>query len=436
MTIPLRRAPRLLAAVLALPLLLPLATAPADAAPPASPPGAARAADPARTVTVMTRNLYLGAELNDILAALASGNQGQVVVAATGTWQTVQDSHPAERMAAVADEIVAARPAAVGLQEVSTWSTVPLNPATLQPTGAPSVRYDFLQLLLDALAARGETYRAVDGATATNFSSAFIPVLVGGAPSQAVKLVDRDVILVRNGVKATNARHGSFDNVLQPPAFPLKVDRGWGSADLRSKLASFRFVNAHTEAFGPEAIRVAEVMELFAAQDAIAAQSGALPTVYVGDYNSKAGSTPGTSEGGYNTLRARLSDFGGVDPTCCQEGTLTDPTSRLDQRIDLVLGTAGVRGTSSYRTGTTPVDLPGSSSPVGFAPRGSCRFTSRSTASAPTPARSSTPTAPTRRPGASAACASRTARTSSTWGLVPSPPPSLRRPARRPSRSR
>src|SRR5690349_19291324 len=146
MTIPRRRPRRLLAALLALPLLLPLATAPADA----SPPGAAHAADPARTVTVMTRNLYLGAELNAILAALASGNQQAVVLAATQTWQTVQDSHPAERMAAVADEIVAAKPAAVGLQEVSTWSTVPLNPATLQATGAPSVRYDFLQLLLDA----------------------------------------------------------------------------------------------------------------------------------------------------------------------------------------------------------------------------------------------------------------------------------------------
>ena len=360
MTIPRRRARRLLAAVLALPLLLPLATAPADASPPASPPGAEHAADPARTVTVMTRNLYLGAELDDILAALASGDLNRVVGAATRTWQDVQDSHPAERMAAVAAEIAAAKPAAVGLQEVSSWSTVPLNPATLQPTGAPSVRYDFLQLLIDALAARGVTYRAVDGATSTNFASDFIPVLVGGLPSQAVRLVDRDVILVRDGVKTTNARHGSFTTVLKPPAAPLKVDRGWGSVDLRSKLAIFRLVNAHTEAFGPEELRVGEVLELFAAQDVIAAQSGALPTVYVGDYNSKAGSTPATSEGGYNTLRTRLSDFGGVAPTCCQDGTLTDPTSRLDQRIDLVLGTAGVRGTSSYRTGTTPVDLPGS----------------------------------------------------------------------------
>ncbi|GAA1914422.1 endonuclease/exonuclease/phosphatase family protein [Nocardioides marmoribigeumensis] len=347
----LRRAPRVLAGLLALPLLLPLATAPADAA---SPPVPAVAADPGRTATVMTRNLYLGAELTDIIDALSSGSQSAVVIAATSTWQTVQDSHPAERMAAVADEIVAADPAAVGLQEVSTWTTLPLDPRTLQPAGAPTVRYDFLQLLLDALAARGVSYHAVDGATSTNFTSAFIPVLVGGAPSQAVKLVDRDVILVRDGITATNAHHGNFQTVLQPPAAPLKVDRGWGSADLSTRQATFRLVNAHTEAWGPEQIRVGEVLELFAAQDQIAAQTGALPTVYVGDYNSAA-----PSGGGYQALRTRLSDLGGTRPTCCQEGTLTDPVPAFDTRIDLVLGTAGVRGISSTRTGTQPVDLPG-----------------------------------------------------------------------------
>ena len=363
MTIPhrSRRTPRLVAALLALPLLVPLATAATTATAEAAPGhsrGASHSSDRARTATVMTRNLYLGADLDPIITALGSGDPAQVVGAATATWGTVQASHPAERMAAVADEIVAAKPAAVGLQEVSTWTTYPFDPATQTLAGGPTVRYDFLQLLVDALAARGVTYRAVDGATSTNFTSAPIPVVVPGSgtpyPTQAVQLVDRDVILVRDGVKATNAHHGNFVTVLQPPLAPLKVDRGWGSADLRTRLASFRFVNSHTEAFGPEEIRVAEVQELFAAQDAITAQTGALPTVYVGDYNSAA-----PAEGGYLALRSRLADLGGDAPTCCQEGTLTSPVPSFDERIDLVLGTAGVRGVSSYRTGTTPVDLPG-----------------------------------------------------------------------------
>ena len=46
----------------------------------------AASAGPARTATVMTRNLDLGAELNSILAAFGSGNQGAIVAAASTTW--------------------------------------------------------------------------------------------------------------------------------------------------------------------------------------------------------------------------------------------------------------------------------------------------------------------------------------------------------------
>ncbi len=369
-----RRTRRLLAALLALPLLLPLASlAPADAKP-GSPPGAAHAAAPARTATVMTRNLYLGASLDGIIAALVTGDPTKVIGAATETWQTVQASDPAERMAAVADEIVAAKPAAVGLQEVTQWSTYAFNPQTQQVVGGPTVAYDFLQLLLDALAARGESYHAVSGATSTNFTSDPIPVLVGPYPTQAVQLLDRDVIIVRDGVKATNAHHGNFSDqailsLPRPGQDPLPVDRGWGSADLRTRLASFRFVNAHTEAgtatIDAEALRVAEVGELFAAQQQIAEETGALPTVYVGDYNS-----PAPDAGAYELLTSQLSDLwlathpGQPDPnpgslTCCFGDKLDDPTNPLETRIDLILGTAGVRALSTYRVGDRPVDLPG-----------------------------------------------------------------------------
>ena len=76
-------------------------------------------AAPARTVDVMTRNLYLGASLTPIVTALDGGDPAQIVGAATRTWGEVQASEPEARMEAVADEIVAARPAAVGLQEVT-----------------------------------------------------------------------------------------------------------------------------------------------------------------------------------------------------------------------------------------------------------------------------------------------------------------------------
>jgi len=352
------RLTRLAAAAAALTLAATLSPAPALAGS-QSPPGAQKAAAPARTTDVMTRNLYLGAGLEDIVEALESGDQTEIVLAATATWGTVQASDPADRMAAIADEIVASNPAAVGLQEVTTWTTYPRDPVT-GALGAPTVAYDFLELLLAALADRGVTYHEVAGATATNFTPpAPIPVLVGGVPSQAVSLTDRDVILRRDDVKAWNGRNGNFDTILKPPAFPLRIDRGWGSADLRTRLATLRFVNTHTEAFGPEIIRIGEITELFAAQQAVAAESGALPTVYVGDFNSAPG------QGGYQTLAAQLGDAwtatqGTADGfTCCQDADLTNATSVLDERIDLVMIGDGVTATRSHLTGTTPVDLPG-----------------------------------------------------------------------------
>ncbi len=370
-----RSARSLVAALGAIALVLaalggPLAGA-AAAKPKGTPPGASHAADPARTATVMTRNLYLGADLTPIITALGLNppNPTAVIGAATQTWQQVVASDPEERMAAIADEIVAAKPHAVGLQEVTRWTTYDFTPPS-GPLSNKQVAYDFLDLLLAELAARGVTYREVPGATAENFTSDPIPILDGAAfPTKAVQLLDRDVIIVRGGVKATNAHHGNFQTILGPAlGFPIEVDRGWGSADLRTRLASFRFVNSHTEAFGQEEIRIGEVQELLAAQAAISAQSGALPTVYAGDYNS-----PATSAGAYQTLigsglhdlwtQARPGASASESATCCQDADLGNETSNLgtidSTRIDLLLGTEGVRATSAHRVGDVPIDLPG-----------------------------------------------------------------------------
>ena len=58
------------------------------------------------------------------------------------------------RVDGMAAEIAKARPDLVGLQEVAIWRAV--YPPTFSPTG-----FDFLELLLDALAARGEHYVVV-----------------------------------------------------------------------------------------------------------------------------------------------------------------------------------------------------------------------------------------------------------------------------------
>ena len=296
----------------------------------------------------MTRNLYLGADLTPMLLALASGNNTAIVGAATQTWAAVQATRPAERMGAIADEIVAADPDAVGLQEVTTWTTFAYNPLN-GTTSNPTVAYDFLDLLLDALAERGAGYHEVVGATSNNFSSPPIPYLASPTatfPTRAVRLADRDVIIVRDDVATTNARTGTYTNIISFPidGALLPVARGWGSADLSVGKSTFRFVNSHLEAFGVpgidgEQVRVAQVGELLAAQAALTTQLGALPMVYVGDYNSDAPDAPA-----YVRLLAGVGNDAWTrshpgDPgfTCCLGATLTDPDNPLTSRIDLVL---------------------------------------------------------------------------------------------------
>ncbi|HLN75878.1 MAG TPA: endonuclease/exonuclease/phosphatase family protein [Nocardioidaceae bacterium] len=345
------------AAAAALTATLAPAGAALAAAQPAPLPVASQAAEPRHTADVMTRNLYLGASLDNIIDALTE-NPSNIVSAATTTWAEVQASDPEQRMAAVADEIAAGRPAVVGLQEVTKWSTyAAYNPLTQQPVGDPTVEYDFLDLLLKALAERGVVYHEVSGATSDNFTSPPIPVVADGT-LKAVMLADRDVILRRDDVDASNGHSGNFEHILQLGALP--VARGWGSADVQTRSTTFRFVNAHTEAWGSEDIRIDQVDELFAAQAAITQEDGELPTVYVGDYNSAA-----PSGGAYQELTSQLGDAWAKTNrkasgfSCCQAPLLNNTTSDLDQRIDLVLTTKDVTATRSYLTGTSPVDLPG-----------------------------------------------------------------------------
>ena len=300
----------------------------------------------------MTRNLYLGADLTPVIAALASGDQAAIVTAATLTWAQVQATSPEERMEAVADEIVAERPAVVGLQEVTRWTTYDYDPSTGQ-AASPQVRYDFLDLLLEALADRGVKYHEVTAATAENFASPPIPILTPTGLG-AVSLLDRDVILRRNDVKVSAAHTGQYENILTFPlaSGDLPVKRGWGSTDVRTKLATFRFVNTHLEAFGlpgfdAEQLRVAQVQELLDAQASIAASDGELPMVYVGDYNTQAPSAPAyailvTSVGADAWTQTHPGDPG---PTCCFEPDLL--FGDLTSRIDLVVHDDSVTATSA-----------------------------------------------------------------------------------------
>jgi endonuclease/exonuclease/phosphatase family metal-dependent hydrolase len=246
-----------------------------------------------KVVNVMTRNLYLGANLTPAIGAgspeaLAAAN-GQILR------EVVANDFPT-RAEGLAQEILQTKPDLVGLQEVALWQTTPLSPV------ATPVSFDYLELLLDELnEGKGKDgkgkpqYRVV--ITQDEFdleSPADFNKQPGDGPLPGFAnaellghLTMRDVILARHGagVQTWNEQGDNFDALLELKILgtPLLIDRGWTATDAKVRGSHpFRFVNTHLEAFHP-LIREAQAKELVAPGGPATSD---LPVVLVGDINS------------------------------------------------------------------------------------------------------------------------------------------------------
>ncbi|MER5758030.1 endonuclease/exonuclease/phosphatase family protein [Streptomyces sp. NPDC002082] len=312
---------------------------------------------------VMTRNLYLGADLAPVLAATSP--QG-LVAAVTAVWANVQATDFPERAEALADEIAESDPHLVGVQEAVLWrSQTPAGPGS-----ATHVEYDFLQILLDELSARGKHYAAV--ASVTVGSDFEAPRSTPGG-LQDIRLTDRDVLLARTDLPAhkfsvANAQSARFQSHLPvcrpvlgcPPNAPLRIERGWVAADATLGGRTARVVTTHLEPAAP-AVQEAQADELIAGP-----LNTTLPTVLLGDLNSAAGgvgATPGTDTQSHNRLLAAgFTDAWTAtrprDPgfTCCQAPDLRNATSTLTQRIDYVLFRGKVKALTAHRVGHALAD--------------------------------------------------------------------------------
>lgn len=309
------------------------------------------------SAVVMTRNLYLGANLQ---AAIASPDAEALAQAAADIYVNVQATGFAERAELIAQEIDDTSPDLIGLQEVALWRTgalelaPPLSPAT-------DVAFDFLELLQAELAARGLDYETAvvfegfDAEVPASFSSSGVPVL------RDVRLTQRNVILVRSGIHYSNVRSGQFaTNLVFPdvggiPGNDLVDVRGWVSIDVSMDRRPFRFVNTHLDSFFAP-VRTAQAQELV---DGPLATN--LKIVAVGDFNSP---PVGEESGAYQVLTSRsdgkMNDAwtaaNGAAPglTCCQQPDLTNPTSVAYTRIDLILtNTSAVKTEEAFIVGAT-----------------------------------------------------------------------------------
>ena len=303
-----------------------------------SPPASARLAstNADKAVTVMTRNLYLGADLGPVFSA---SSPLALVAGASAVWATAQASNFPARAGAIAREIAATRPALVGLQEVTLYRVqVPSDQFTATPRPATAVRYDFLAILLDSLDARGLDYRAVSSVQNVD---AELPAFVAPGVLGDVRLTDRDVILARHDVATSDPRGANYIarvpiQVGGPGGPTLSIPRGWTSVVADVDGRTFRFVDTHLEVGSSAPVNVAQGRELAAL---LAGET--LPTVLVGDLNSDAlgSSTPTYAElraAGFRDAWSQLNaDAAGL--TCCHAERLNNPVATFHERIDFVL---------------------------------------------------------------------------------------------------
>lgn len=277
-------------------------------------------------IQVMSQNLYIGADLSRLL-----GGESPAAVLAT-----VQETNYPERAAQIAKAIDEFNPDLIGLQEVSDITV-------FTTTGQTVLKLDYLQILLDALAARGESYGV---ASTVNDSDVTLPI--DGPPTTATtfgKVVDRDVILYRKRTTTVSdpiSANYTTNFTASVGGFPIEFTRGYTGVDATVRGKTVRFVNTHLEVenapcASPTGLVICQDVQAVELQKALAAET--LPTILVGDFNAVPGSTAyGTIDNGGWTDSWNVREAYRVESgfTCCQSEKLLNRASELNQRIDQI----------------------------------------------------------------------------------------------------
>jgi endonuclease/exonuclease/phosphatase family metal-dependent hydrolase len=351
-------------------------------------------------LTVMTRNLYLGA---DLTPALQANNVDQAIDAGG---QIVNQVHatrfPSIRAASLAAEIKKRKPDIVGLQEAAWWRTGPvdINAALGSPvaTQTDPLGGDFLTELLAKLN-KGKKSSASAAAKKKKPALRYVlavvkpefdfelPVNDNGQGSGLAgadhneRLTMRDAILVRKGVgiKFKNPTSGTFDTLLRETLAggvrTVDVTRGWTAIDVKARGRSFRFVNTHLEAFDSQGSNTTNQGTTLGRGDIRAAQARQLvspggaansprPVILLGDMNSDDDTVqPNGDRNAYMALTAGgFTERSTANPlSCC----LNDPflvggpnsINDFDHQVDHVLANKGkIKFVKGFVDGRAPVN--------------------------------------------------------------------------------
>ena len=322
--------------------------------------GIAQAKARGSLVNVMTRNLYLGA---DLTPAIESKSTSEFIEANGGIYRQVEATNFPVRAKGLAKEILQNEPDLVGLQEVALWRTAPpsLGPVFSGKPEATTVKYDFLQLLMAQLNKKKALYKPVIVQDEFDFEA---PANANGVPGDGpgggqgvlanaetnARLTMRDVILKRlhSGVATSNPKSGNFSHLLVVKVAGSKeisVTRGWTSVDAKVRGSKkFHFVNTHLEAFDNEAeypsVRAQQASELV--EPGGPATSG-LPVILLGDLNSdvKTEVKPGDGQAYQVMTKAGFRERAASKPTgCCIDSSYdlkTGSNAEMNHKVDHIM---------------------------------------------------------------------------------------------------
>jgi endonuclease/exonuclease/phosphatase family metal-dependent hydrolase len=303
-------------------------------------PSAASAAD----VSVMTRNMYVGANI----LPLATSAPGEEFERAAGEiLRQVDATEPDARMKVMAAEIARADADFVNIQEATAWYTGPKG----DPAKAPWTRWDYLAALKRELRALGRPYYVVTSDR---------PLDAEGPSDRGVdvrfKTGNAILLRKRSGFRIERARSGRFPTQFRVPTRAIgevETTRGWNYVDFTVDGQSARLVNAHPEAFSAD-VRLQQMRELVA---------GPLKTkrrvILAGDLNTGPDLPQEQDRAPYRVL----ADAGFVDRrtpafNCCFNDDLR--TGTWDHIVDRIMSRPGLPLVESFigsTSDTTPSGL-------------------------------------------------------------------------------
>jgi endonuclease/exonuclease/phosphatase family metal-dependent hydrolase len=292
---------------------------------------------------VMTYNVDEGTDFIEIQNATTTS---EFLVAVGQTISAVRATNPPVRMQAIAQQILAAAPTLVSLQELDQWSSGPFDPVT-QTCGQLTMEFDMLQELMSALGSLGGHYQVA--AQATQYAFPPTPGLILPSTFLCVQVIDFNVILARTDLSLTrfqwgNPQSGQFVNMdfVATPIGTIPLPSAWASVDASFNGKAFRFIGTHLQSVD------AVVRELQGDELRAGPARTSLPVIVAMDSNAQASPPPVDPtymdfiEAGYTDSWTQAFP---LSPgfTCCQAPLVNNVVSQLYQRIDLILTLGAVQ---------------------------------------------------------------------------------------------